>query len=90
MGDNIKYTDIVDFIIKTVQEESIESGFQLIVYPSEIESHFNIKLDGSLIEQIEEGLWQREEVADVIVENGAFDVVLYTAYAPNYEEVDIY
>lgn len=76
-----------DFIIKTVQESSNPdmSGFQYCVDYSLVSKHIEIELTEDLINNISDGLFAREEVADVIFEDEfGFDVVLYTAYAPNY------
>lgn len=77
---------ITDFIIKTVQEESILSGFQYIVDFSLIEDTFQIKLSKENIELIESSLSVREEIADVQIIDGAFDVIIYTDYALRDEE----
>jgi len=84
---------IADFIINETQKQS--SGFQYISMIYDIEDYFDIKINGAELMKIEEELWNREEVADVIVEDDCFDIVLYTDYAPNYdsqeyEEDDIY
>ena len=87
--DIINYLEIVNFIIATVQEESM--GFQYIVDYSHIEEKFEVTFDSIIIKQVEELLCEREEVADVQLDDDGFDVVLYTGYAPNYiEEDDIY
>jgi len=75
---------IADFIINEAQEQSI-SGFQYISMIYDIEDYFDIKINGAELVEIEEELWNREEVADVIVEDDCFDIVLYTDYAPNYD-----
>lgn len=80
---DIDYSNIVDFIVKTVQEDS--SSFQYIVDSSYVEGVFEIELDSLAVNQIIEGLLQREEVADVEFYESGFDIVLYTDYAPNYE-----
>lgn len=81
--------EVADYIIKTVQEDSIE-GFQLMVDYSDIEEEFGIKLTDEIIKEIEIELYLRQEVADVICDGETFDVVIYTDFAPNYisEEVE--
>ncbi len=75
---------IADYIIKQVQEESILSGFQYVVEYSGIEEKFSIIIEQDLKSKIVDVLLQREEVADVLLDNEGFDVVIYTNYAPNY------
>ena len=77
--------DVCDFIIKTVQEKSILSGFQYVVDTQIIYNEFNIKTTDELQSQIIESLLCRDDVADVVYDDG-FDVVLFTDYAPNYDE----
>lgn len=77
---------IVDFIIKTVQVETF--GFQYILSYEHIETDLNIKLDHTIIKQVKRLLCEREEVADVEINDEAFDVVLYTDYSPNYIDDD--
>ena len=84
------YSKIADFIIKTVQEESILSGFQYTIDYSHLEGIFDIKLTEDTIQQIKLELEKREEVSDVICDEDVFDVVIYIDFAPNYiEEEDI-
>lgn len=80
----INYKEIVDYIIETVQKET--TSFQCILSYSYIEKEFDIKLSSKIIKQIELDLLQREEIADVELDDYGFDVVLYTAYSPNYIE----
>lgn len=79
---------ISKYIIECVQEESDSSmsGFQYTIENQQLEEKFNCKLDKKSIEEIENILCSREEVADVQVYDNLFDVVLYTNYAPNYIE----
>lgn len=87
--NTVNYSEIVGFIIKTVQDESM--GFQYIVDYICIEEKFGVVLDSTIIKQVEIFLCKREEVADVQLDDYGFDVVLYTDYAPNYiKEDDIY
>lgn len=83
---NIKeiINDICDFVIKTVQTKSILTGFQYVVYYSDIFEEFSITLTKYEISSIKNELLLREEVADVVYNDNGFDVVLYTDYAPNY------
>lgn len=76
---------ITDYIVKTVQEESILSGFQYVVDYSDVQSHFAKEIGEYINNQIVEALEDREEVADVQLDTDGFDVVLYTNFAPNYE-----
>lgn len=77
--------EIVDFIIETVQGDSIVSGFQLNISYEELERKFGNFLEDDL-SFIYDLLIEREEVADVIMSEDEYDVVLYTDYAPNYQE----
>ena len=74
--------DVCDFIIKTVQEKSISSGFQYVVDTQTISNRFNINI-AEFQTEIIDSLLCRDEVADVVFDDG-FDVVLFTDYAPNY------
>jgi hypothetical protein len=85
MNTNI-FESIADFIIKKVQADSIESGFQLIVSYSEIEKKFGMGIEQHVRGEIIEALEDREEVADIQTDNDGYDVVLYTDYAPNYND----
>lgn len=81
----VDHHKIADYIIETVQEDSILSGFQLEVYHDELESVFgNLTSDDLCF--IYDLLGEREEVLDVILTEECFDVVIGTAYAPNYQE----
>lgn len=90
MENMINVSEIVDYVVKTVQDESILSGFQYIVEFEDIEDEFNISLnDKALINDIATLLSERDEVADVLVTDDGFegfDVVLYTDFAPNYQK----
>ena len=76
-------------IVATVKSESVFNGFQYIVSFKELEDMFGVKVSNNkkLIEDIFQELGNYEEVADVEIDDG-FDVVLYTAYAPNYNAED--
>lgn len=87
MVNKINIKGITDYIIKTVQENSILSGFQYIVSYTDIEKTFDINIS-NIKNDIIDTLSTREEVADVQVDEEGFDVVLYTKYAPNYNEED--
>lgn len=79
------FRQMSEFIIKKVQDES--SGFQLIVSLDEVKSEFESEIDSFLSNAILNALCKREEIAEVdIDEDGEFDIVLFTDYAPNYEE----
>lgn len=83
---------IVDYIIETVQTESITSGFQYMVSVTQIEEKFEVKLNLDYINCINNLLLYREEVGATEIDGNYinkdlyFDVVLYTDYAPNYNE----
>lgn len=74
-----------NFIIKTVQKSSNSdmSGFQYCVDYSFVSEYIGITLTDNLINDIANELITREEVADLILDDG-FDVVLYTTHTPNY------
>ena len=76
--------EIVDHIVKTVQEESVLNGFQYIVSYESIEKELGVKLFNEYTSIIKMELETREEVADVEMDNHGFDVALCTDYAPNY------
>lgn len=81
---------IAEFIVKEVQEESqpCMSGFQLIVSFDKLQAEFGLEIDNITPDEIIAALCDREEVADVVKDEIGFDVVLYTAYAPNYESIE--
>lgn len=85
--DNL-INDICDFIVKTVQDESILSGFQYVVSYSDIAEKYSKQLSETIQSAIENELSSRKEVADVFCDTDGFDVVLYTDYAPNYNQKD--
>lgn len=79
---------ICNFIIKTTQEESILSGFQYTIEYSIISKMFSIQMNQENINLIVKELLNKEEVADVEIFDDCFDVVLYTDFAPNYNDND--
>lgn len=81
----INCSKIADFIIKTVQNESI-CGFQYIIHNMDIEHEFGITINDHKAREIGTELVKREELADFDYVNETFDVVLYTDFAPNYIE----
>lgn len=80
----VDHQRIADYIVATVQEDSITSGFQLEVFHDELESAFG-SLSSDDLKLINDLLSEREEIADVLLSDESFDVVLYTDFAPNYE-----
>jgi hypothetical protein len=80
------FEKISNYIIKTVQENSMLSGFQYVVSYKDIQETFSQEIDEYINSKIIENLSAREEVADVQEDTDGFDVVLYTKYAPNYIE----
>lgn len=79
----VNHQEVVDYIIGTVQSESVLNGFQLEIYHDDLKSIFG-KLTSDDLFNIYVLLGQREEVNDVIFTKECFDVVLGTYYAPNY------
>jgi Fe-S cluster assembly iron-binding protein IscA len=77
---------ICDYIIRIVQENSILSGFQYEVDYKTVEDEFGIIVDEEMKQIISANLSQREEVADVVLDEDGFNVVIYTKYAPNYNK----
>lgn len=73
---------ICDYIVSTVINET--SDFQYCVFFDEIEAKFTIKLNDSLISTLALMLSQREEIADLDINDDNFDIVIYTDYSPNY------
>lgn len=86
IDDEEMLKEIAREIIKTVQDESVLSCFQYIVYYEEIEEKFNLRMTREIANEIVKCLEGCVEVADVELDADGFDVVLYMAYAPNYEE----
>lgn len=82
---------IAAFIIKQVQEESNPdmSGFQMVVEYGYIDQVFGVDLAQYIQDKVLESLHGRVEVADVICDTDGYDVVLYTAYVPNYKNDDV-
>jgi|GEM_PF-5965337 hypothetical protein len=80
----VDHERVADYIVRTVQEDSITSGFQLEVFHDELESAFG-SLSSDDLNFIYDLLAEREEIADVLLSEESFDVVLYTDFAPNYE-----
>ena len=76
--------EICNYIIKTVQTNAFLNGFQYYVSFYDIEKQFCVTITSHLSSEILDSLSYREEVADVIIIDDCFDVVLYTDYAPNY------
>lgn len=83
----INHEEIANYIVQTVQEDSIISGFQLIITYDELEEKFG-ELSEDDLSHIYNLLTEREEVADVVMSEDDYDIVLYTDYAPNYSEDD--
>ena len=79
------YYKIAEHIIFETQQQSV-SGFQYISYFDALEDFFEIKLAQEDIDKIEFELQCREEIADLVVEDDCFDVILYLDYAPHYNE----
>ena len=79
---------IVDYIIAEIQEKSDLSGFQNVVPYSVLSERFSGEIEEYIQGLVIDGLLKREEVADAILDTDGFDVVLYTDYAPNYNEED--
>ena len=77
-------TKISNFMIKQVQNNSVETGFQYIVSYDVIEKSFGITLDDNLKNELLEEIQSREEVTDVQEDKLGFDIVLGTSNAPNY------
>lgn len=85
-NNNGLFEEIAEYIVKSVQKNSILSGFQYIVDYTEIGTKFEVEITETNKEKIIDALQEREEVADVQKDPIGFDVVLFTAYAPNYSE----
>lgn len=78
---------ISKFIIQQAKENSSShmSGFQYIVDYDTIKKAFKVELEEETQEQILDTLLGCEEVADAEIDCEGFDVVLYTAFSPNYD-----
>lgn len=73
-------TYIIDEVIANT------SDCQYIVFKDEIEKKFDVVLDIGDTSDIENEIGSREEVLDVLYVDYGFDVVVGTAYIPNYGE----
>jgi hypothetical protein len=83
---NIDLNGITDFIISEVQENAtdLSNGLNYVVDFAEIEERFKITVTAELAEEIADSLSIREEVADVIIIDNDFDILLYGKYAPDF------
>ena len=78
------FNEICNYIIKTVQDNAISNGFQYCVYFNDIEKHFNISLCESDIDNIYKLLEASKKVADILIYDSLFDIILYTVFCPDY------
>lgn len=87
MMDNEIFEKISNYIITEVAEnsDSSMSGFQYCVNYADVQELFATEIDEFINEMILSELNKSEKVADVELDTDGFDVVLYTDYAPNYE-----
>lgn len=82
-------SNICDYIIKQIIENGIETGIQYVVFYDEINKEFNVSLTEKDINDIKEELETRDEIADVLVDDIGFDILIYIKYAENYNETNL-
>lgn len=82
-------SNICDYIIKQVIENGKETGIQYVVFYDEINKEFNVSLTEKDINDIKEELEMRDKIADVLVDDIGFDVLIYIDYAENYDESNL-
>lgn len=87
MNENL-FEEIASYIIKTVQEESILSGFQYVVSEAAIQARFGVEIRNYINDKILDVTAEREEVAEIYLDTDGFDTTIYTDFAPNYDEED--
>lgn len=79
-----KIEQIVQRLIKEGTENSNNGSW--IVYFEELNEDEEFVIEH--IEEIEDRLWEREEISDVVVENNSFDMMFWTSYVKNYGQDD--
>ena len=77
-GENM-FEYIAEYIIEKVSRGTL-SGFQSIIEFSDIYDKFKIKLDSDMLDEFIDYLNNRDEFADIIIEENSLDIVLYTDY----------
>ena len=82
-------SNICDYIIKQVIENGKETGIQYVVFYDEINKEFNVSLTEKDINDIKEELEMRDEIADIVVDDIGFDILIYIDYAENYDESNL-
>jgi len=83
MNGNL-FEKISNYIVKTVQEESMLKGSQYVNSKVDIWERFGEEINEYIINKIEEVTSKKEEVAEIFMDTDGFDVTLYTDFAPNY------
>lgn len=82
-------SSICDYIINQTTKYGIETGIQYVVFYEEINKEFDVFITEKDINNIKEELESRDEIADVLVDDIGFDILIYIDYAENYDESNL-
>lgn len=82
-------SNICDYMINQTIKDGLETGIQYVVFYDEINKEFNVSLTEKDINDIKEELESRDEIADVLVDDIGFDILIYIDYAENYDESNL-
>ena len=82
-------SSICDYIINQTTKDWIETGIQYVVFYEEINKEFDVFITEKDINNIKEELESRDEIADVLVDDIGFDILIYIDYAENYDESNL-
>ena len=82
-------SNICDYMINQTIKDGLETGIQYVVFYDEINKEFNVSLTEKDINDIKEELETRDEIADVLVDDSGFDILIYIDYAENYDETNL-
>lgn len=82
-------SNICDYMINQTIKDGLETGIQYVVFYDEINKEFNVSLTEKDINDIKEELETRDEIADVLVDDSGFDILIYIKYAENYDETNL-
>lgn len=82
-------SNICDYMINQTIKDGLETGIQYVVFYDEINKEFNVSLTEKDINDIKEELETRDEIADVLVDDIGFDILIYIDYAENYDESNL-
>ena len=82
-------SNICDYMINQTIKDGLETGIQYVVFYDEINKEFNVSLTEKDINDIKEELETRDEIADVLVDDSGFDILIYIKYSENYDETNL-